>query len=93
MKLETIKSIRMNEDVINIAFSKGYLDTMLKYNSIFKLELMLTIFVDDNCICCIPTSKVNNITIDNQLVRFVVKLDNDININCDRIDVKKWNEE
>lgn len=93
MKLKTIESLKVSDNEIKNAFNKGYLEAFLKDNSSFKLDLRLTIFVDDNCISCIQASKVKNITIDNQLVKFVIELDNDIKINCDRIDIKKWNEE
>lgn len=93
MKLKTIEILKVSDNKIINAFNKGYLETFLNDNSRFKLDLRLTIFVDDNCISCLQASKVNNITIDTQFVKFVVELDNNINIRCDRIDVKKWIEE
>lgn len=93
MKLETIESFKMSDDKIKNAFNKGYLKTFLNVDSSFKLDLRLTLFVDDYCISCLKLSKVNNITIDNQFSKFVIEIDNDITIRCDRIDVKKWCEE
>lgn len=93
MKLETIESLKVSDDKIKNAFNKGYLESFLKDNSRFNLDLRLTIFIDDNCISCLQASKVKDIKIDDHLIKFVIEFDNDVKINCDRIDVKKWNEE
>lgn len=93
LRLETIKSLHVNDDELNNAFNKGYLDALLKDTSSFKLDLRLTIFIDDNCISCLKSDVIKKIKIDNQIENFVLQLDNDVILYCDRIDVMKWKEE
>lgn len=93
LTLETMESLKVSDDVMRNAFNKGILEAVLEQNSKLKLDLRLTIFVDDNCVSCLQVSKVKEISIDEQLNKFAIELDNDIKIRCDRIDVKKWNEE
>ena len=88
MKLETINSSNLQN-----AFNKGYLDAMLKSNLSIKLDLRLAIFINDDCIACMKVNKIKKIKINEQLRTFVLQLDNDIILYCNRIDVMKWIEE
>lgn len=94
MKLETIMKLESIENSnLQNAFNKGYLDAMINDNSSIKLDLRLTIFINDDCIACMKVNKIKKIKINEQLGTFVLQLDNDVILYCNRIDVMKWTEE